>query len=59
MLSLVTQAEPRKPVVVRFSAAGVDKVDELRGAWTRSEYIRRAVAYAAKNGMKGPREVNW
>lgn len=46
-------------MAVRFTKAGVDKIDEMRGAWTRSEYIRRAVARAAKEGLKGPEQVDW
>ena len=51
--------EPRKTVPVRFTPPGVAKLDEMRGSWSRSEYIRQAVALAAKQGMKGPEKVKW
>lgn len=48
-----------KVVQVRFTEEGVATLDKIRGSWTRSEYIRRALAYAAKNGMRGPEEQQW
>ena len=48
-----------KIVGIRFAPGGLDKVDELRGAWSRSEYIRAAVAYAVRNGLRGPEKVKW
>lgn len=43
----------------RIAQPGLDAIDEARGAWSRSEYIRRAVAKAIREGMKGPREPDW
>lgn len=40
---------------LRLSPQGVERVDELRGSWSRSEYMRRAIAAAVKNGMAGPK----
>lgn len=39
---------------LRLTADGLAKIDEMRGGWTRAEYVRRAVAYAVKQGKKGP-----
>lgn len=39
---------------VRVSVAGVRKIDELRGAWTRSEYVRHVLIEAMKAEVKGP-----
>lgn len=53
-------AENREKIVnVRFTDAGIESLDKFRGTWTRSEYIRRALAYAVKNGMTGPEEPQW
>ena len=51
-------SQPRDTTVaVRFTENGVAKVDEMRGAWSRSEYIRQAVAFAVKHGKVGPEPV--
>ena len=53
-------AEKRGETIhVRLSDSGLAALDEFRGSWTRSHYIRQALAYAVKNGMKGPEEVEW
>lgn len=41
-------------VPLRLTKPGAKKLDELRGGWTRSEYIRRAISFAAKAGLRGP-----
>jgi hypothetical protein len=43
-------------VPVRFTEEGVARIDEMRGSWTRSEYVRRAVAQAVKQNKRGPDE---
>ena len=54
-----------KTVPVRFTEPAVDKIDEHRGSWTKSEYIRRATERAIKEGLRGPaplpepEEVRW
>jgi predicted transcriptional regulator len=47
--------DPRVAVAVRLSPDGLKKVDELaeREDRTRSEMIRRMLAYAAQNMPKG------
>lgn len=60
MHTLDDVAENREKIVnVRFTDAGLKTLDKFRGSWSRSEYIRRALAYAAKDGMKGPEEPQW
>lgn len=44
---------------VRIGESGLNALDKARGAWTRSEFIRRSVRYAVQNGMKGPEQVDW
>jgi len=39
---------------VRVSEAGVEQLDKARGQWTRSEYIRQALARAIKGGKTEP-----
>jgi metal-responsive CopG/Arc/MetJ family transcriptional regulator len=47
--------ETRRNVTVRLSKQGVEKVDALRGVWSRSEYIRNATATAVNAGVRGPK----
>jgi metal-responsive CopG/Arc/MetJ family transcriptional regulator len=44
---------------IRLAESGLTKIDEVRGEWSRSEYVRQALRYAIKNDMKGPRKVTW
>jgi Arc/MetJ-type ribon-helix-helix transcriptional regulator len=55
----VSDEAKRENVTVRLTPKGIERLDSLRGAWSRSEYIRQAIAHAAKNNMKGPEEVQW
>lgn len=41
---------------IRLSKSGLRKIDEKRRSWSRSEYIRQALALAMKNGLEGPEE---
>lgn len=52
-------ATERQMLHVRLAKTGLDKIDEARGTWSRSEYIRRALAKALREGLKGPEEVSW
>ena len=52
-------ATERETIHVRLSEEGLSAIEKHRGAWTRSRYIREALKYAMKNGMKGPEEVEW
>lgn len=49
------EREPRITVAVRLSPDGLKKIDEMaeREDRTRSEMIRRLLAYAAKHMPKG------
>jgi len=38
----------------RTTGAGVEAIDERRGAWSRSEYVRQALVLAMKHGLRGP-----
>lgn len=49
----------RQMVHIRLAKRGLDRIDEMRGSWSRSEYIRQALAYAMKHNLKGPEEVTW
>ena len=46
-------------VNMRLTAEGLTKIDQLRGGWSRSEYVRRAIALAAKEGLEGPKDEQW
>jgi metal-responsive CopG/Arc/MetJ family transcriptional regulator len=39
-------------LAVRLTEAGLAKIDEARGSWSRSEFIRRAVAHYIQHGPK-------
>lgn len=39
----------------RITTAGMEKIDELRGSWSRSEWVRQALRRAAEAKMSGPR----
>lgn len=41
-------------IALRLSSAGLALIDDKRGAWTRSEYVRRAVMLAIKENLRGP-----
>jgi hypothetical protein len=49
---------PNKPrhviYTVRLTSEGLAALDERRGGWTRSEYVRRALALAIKANLRGP-----
>lgn len=45
-------ANRTEEVRARISAAGLERIDHLRGTWTRSEYIRQALAIATRK--EGP-----
>lgn len=42
-------------VPVRFTRAGVRNLDRVRGDWSRSKYIREALSFAVKGGLRGPK----
>lgn len=44
---------------VRLTAEALDRIDVLRGSWSRSEYIRQALALAVKQNKQGPEPVKW
>lgn len=53
-------SQPRAEMIAfRIGESGLAKVDEHRGAWSRSEFIRQALAYAVKKGLKGPEPTQW
>lgn len=39
---------------VRITDSGAKAVDSMRGDWSRSEYVRQALARAIKAGLRGP-----
>jgi hypothetical protein len=45
-------------ITLRLAAAGLAAIDSLRGGWSRSEYVRQALAAAVKAGMRGPKRVD-
>lgn len=49
----------RQMMHVRLSKSGLHKIDEKRGSWSRSEYLRQALALAMKQGLKGPEPIEW
>lgn len=42
-------------VAAPITEEGLAYIDRRRGAWTRAEYIRQALALAAKHNLKGPK----
>lgn len=51
--------EPRKVINLRLSESGIAKLDEVRGSWSRSEYIRQAIKYAIEENKRGPQKDDW
>lgn len=41
-------------VRVRTTDAGVQAIDDRRGSWSRSEYVRQALTMAMKANLRGP-----
>lgn len=39
---------------VRVTDDGASEIDKRRGAWTRSEYVRQALARAVRSNLSGP-----
>jgi hypothetical protein len=42
-------------VPVWLSQLGANTLDEKRGTWSRSEYIRQALNKAVTSGLQGPK----
>jgi hypothetical protein len=55
---MVNQTERTHPVITRVKPAGLAKINELRGEWSISEYVRQALGLAVKQGLRGPRKVD-
>ena len=41
----------------RISEEGLKKIDELRGQWSRSEYVRQALHQAVLSKITGPEKT--
>lgn len=44
---------------LRLAQSGLEKLDEMRGEWSRNEYIRQALRLAIQQNMRGPEKVTW
>jgi hypothetical protein len=41
-------------VTTKMTQGGSDAIDSRRGGWSRSEYVRQALALAMRHGLRGP-----
>lgn len=39
---------------VRISDEGLAAIDQARGSWTRSEFVRASLSESVKRGLRGP-----
>lgn len=53
MTKAATQGRPVR-CAVRMTEAGAELIDERKGTWSRSEWVRQAIALAVKQGLRGP-----
>jgi hypothetical protein len=40
---------------IRLTTKGLENLNAARDGWSRSEYVRQALAFAVKGGLRGPK----